>query len=119
MVVQEIARQVKEDIEKFKPYIPMILAVRNPGMRQRHWDDLYEKTGVKIQMTPVLTFSRCLDLGLEEHAEVAVRLSEEAAKEYVIEQALDKMEAEWDVVNMEVSPYKNTGQMTPVVFFEL
>lgn len=44
-VVQEIALKVKEDIEKFKPFMPLILAVRNPGMRQRHWDNLFEQTG--------------------------------------------------------------------------
>lgn len=66
-------------------------------------------TGVKIQMTPVMTFSRCLTLGLAAHAEAAVRVSEEAAKEFVIEQALDKMEAEWDQVFMDVSAYRNTG----------
>ncbi|XP_054262356.1 dynein axonemal heavy chain 1-like [Macrosteles quadrilineatus] len=108
-VVQEIACRVKEEIDQFKPYMPLILAVRNPGMRQRHWEDLTEKTGIKIKMTSLTTFNNCLSLGLMDHTDVAVKLSEEAAKEYVIEQALDKMEAEWESVNLDVSPYKATG----------
>lgn len=60
-------------------------------------------------MSPVMTFNKCLQQGLANFAETSVRISEEAAKEFVIEQALDKMEAEWDVINMDVSPYKATG----------
>lgn len=65
--------------------------------------------GVQIQMTSVLTFSKCLQLGLAEHAEYMTQMSDDAGKEYVIEQALDKMESEWEAINMEVTPHKNTG----------
>lgn len=58
-----------------------------------------------------MTFNKCLQQGLADFAEASVRISEEAAKEFVIEQALDKMEAEWDVINMDVSPYKSTGRL--------
>ena len=36
--VIDVAQQIKQDIEEFKPYIPLIQGLRNPGMRQRHWD---------------------------------------------------------------------------------
>ena len=33
-----MAQEIKQEIEDFKPYIPLIQGLRNPGMRQRHWD---------------------------------------------------------------------------------
>lgn len=36
--VGEVAVAVEHRIEAFKPYIPLIQGLRNPGMRQRHWD---------------------------------------------------------------------------------
>jgi len=36
--VIEVAQEIKQAIEDFKPYIPLIQGLRNPGMRQRHWD---------------------------------------------------------------------------------
>jgi len=36
--VIDVAQQIKQEIEEFKPYIPLIQGLRNPGMRQRHWD---------------------------------------------------------------------------------
>lgn len=37
---QEVAMEVKEKIENFKPYIPLIQGLRNPGMRSRHWEQV-------------------------------------------------------------------------------
>lgn len=43
--VQSVALEIKSQIEQFKPLIPLLQAVRNPGMRLRHWDQLKEITG--------------------------------------------------------------------------
>ena len=37
---QGSAQQVKDWIEEFKPFIPLIQALRNPGMRKRHWEQV-------------------------------------------------------------------------------
>jgi Dynein heavy chain, N-terminal region 2 len=36
--VFEVAEEVKRQIDEFKPFIPLIQGLRNPGMRQRHWE---------------------------------------------------------------------------------
>lgn len=38
--VVEVALDVKKMIENFRPYIPLIQGLRNPGMRQRHWEQV-------------------------------------------------------------------------------
>lgn len=43
--VQSVAIEIKNQIEQFKPLIPLILSVRNPGMRQRHWEEFKEVSG--------------------------------------------------------------------------
>lgn len=43
--VQNVAIEIRNQIDNFKPYVPLIQNLRNPGMRQRHWDDLKEQTG--------------------------------------------------------------------------
>lgn len=37
---QQSAQEVKGWIEEFKPFIPLIQALRNPGMRKRHWEQV-------------------------------------------------------------------------------
>lgn len=38
--IQQIAMSVKSQIEDFKPSIPLIQALRAPGMRNRHWEEV-------------------------------------------------------------------------------
>lgn len=38
--VQNIANEIKGWIDDFKPFIPLIQGLRNPGMRSRHWDQV-------------------------------------------------------------------------------
>lgn len=38
--IQQIAMTVKSQIEDFKPSIPLIQALRAPGMRNRHWEEV-------------------------------------------------------------------------------
>ena len=35
-----IAKQIKQEMEDFRPFMPVVTALRNPGMRDRHWDEL-------------------------------------------------------------------------------
>ncbi|PVD29059.1 hypothetical protein C0Q70_11656 [Pomacea canaliculata] len=107
--VQDVASEIKEKIEEFRPYIPLIQGLRNPGMRNRHWELLSEELGFPIRPKANLTFSKCLEMKLQDHIAVISKIAEVAGKEYSIEQALDKMEHEWDNVEFEILTYKNTG----------
>jgi hypothetical protein len=37
-----IAEQIRAELEEFKPNLPLIVGLRNPGMRDRHWDVITE-----------------------------------------------------------------------------
>ncbi|KAM7402690.1 hypothetical protein PAMP_017906 [Pampus punctatissimus] len=106
---QMVASVILSKIEDFRPYIPLIQGLRNPGMRIRHWEMLSERIQMKVKPKANLTFSRCLELGLQNHVDDIAQVAEVAGKEYTIEQALEKMEQEWSTVLFDVLPYKETG----------
>lgn len=81
-----VATMIRNKIEDFRPYIPLIQGLRNPGMRTRHWEMLSERIQTKVKPKANLTFSRCLELGLQNHVDVIVQVAEVAGKEYTIEQ---------------------------------
>ncbi|XP_070580015.1 dynein axonemal heavy chain 1-like isoform X2 [Ptychodera flava] len=107
--VQHVAKEIKQWVEEFKPYIPLIQGLRNPGMRERHWQNLSQELGFTVRPKQSLTFSKCLEMKLQDHIDVIAKVAEVAGKEYSIEQALDKMENEWKPVNFEIISYKDTG----------
>ncbi|KAG7304694.1 hypothetical protein JYU34_010040 [Plutella xylostella] len=107
--IQQVAILIRDEIDAFRPLIPIIQAVRNPGMKERHWQEFMERAGITITMNDKQTFSMCLKQGVAAHGALIAEIGELASKEYVIEQSLDKMQAEWATKVMEITPYKNTG----------
>ncbi|KAJ8259834.1 hypothetical protein GJAV_G00174010 [Gymnothorax javanicus] len=105
----DVATHVKEKVEEFQPYIPLIQGLRNPGMRGRHWDELSQRISMNVRPKANFTLARCLEMGLQDHVKHIAAVAEIAGKEYAIEQALDKMESEWSSVEFDVIPYKETG----------
>ncbi len=83
-----MATEIKGLLEDFKPYIPLIQGLRNPGMRNRHWEQLSEELGFPIRPKATLTFSKCLEMKLQDHIAVIAKVAEVAGKEYSIEQVL-------------------------------
>ena len=83
---QDVALDIRARIEEFKPYIPLIQGLRNPGMRNRHWDVLSNEININVRPKANLTFARCLEMNLQDHIESISKVAEVASKEYAIEQ---------------------------------
>ena len=66
----KIASAIKEQVEDFKPHIPLISALRNPGMRERHWKELSSMIGIDIVLNESFTLTKVFSLGLGNHIEV-------------------------------------------------
>ncbi|TKS70983.1 Dynein heavy chain 1, axonemal [Collichthys lucidus] len=83
---QMLATAICGRIEEFRHYIPLIQGLRNPGMRSHHWEMLSERIQMKVLPKANLTFSRCLELGLQNYMNDIGHVAEVAGKEYTIEQ---------------------------------
>lgn len=77
---------IRSKIEDFRLHMPVIQGLRNPGMKTRHWEMLSERIQIKVIPKANLTFSRCLELGLQNHINDIACVAEAAGKEYTIEQ---------------------------------
>ncbi|RLU27110.1 hypothetical protein DMN91_000909 [Ooceraea biroi] len=104
-----IAIAIRDQIEAFRPYISMIQALRNPGMKTRDFEELSKQTGIQIALTPTLTFKNLVVLGVMNFEEIIKSVADAAAKEYLIEDTLSKIIAEWKTITMDIIPYKTTS----------
>jgi dynein heavy chain, axonemal len=105
-----ITTQLRDEVDVFRPKVPVITALRNPGMRDRHWNELAEKVNIKLPANKEeLTLQKLVDLGLTKHMNEVEKIAEKAGKEFGIETALDKMFAAWENVYLVIEPYGETG----------
>ena len=81
----EIANVVKGKVDDFKPTVPVAVALRKQGMKDRHWDALSSAVGFDIRPTEDFNLTKVVDLGMLKHAEVADEIGEKAYKEHHIE----------------------------------
>lgn len=97
-------------MDEFKPYVSLVQALRDPGMKDRHFEQLSAQTGIQMALKPSITFKSLLMLGIEEFEELVKTVADTAAKEYATERTLNRMIEEWETIVMEILAYKTTGQ---------
>lgn len=105
----ERAERVKKSLEEFRPYLPLIQALRNPGMRDRHWEELSKELPFEFSPDDSLTLEKIVkEFELQGYLDVITRVGDSAGQEYLIESALDKMENAWKGCEFVVKDYKKT-----------
>ncbi|KAG5499789.1 hypothetical protein GH5_03924 [Leishmania sp. Ghana 2012 LV757] len=104
----KIVEEVRAAVEDFKPWVPFLLSLRHPGMRERHWTGLSEKLGMKlVPGDTLMLLEDCQPLLV--HRATIVSYCEVAAKESQIEATLKEMRAKWESKCFIVEAYKETG----------
>lgn len=81
----------------------MIHALRQEGMRDRHWETISNTLNLPIHPSPEFTLTSAIEMGLPFHIEKIQEVSEVANKEFAIEMALKKMQEEWAPLEMNVN----------------
>jgi dynein heavy chain len=107
---EKIVKSVFAEVDAFKPYIPAILAMRNPGMRPRHWAKINE--ALKLELDPSskeFTLQNMIKLKVTDNEETLTKIGEAAGKEFQLEKALIGMKKEWEEVELVVEAYRDTG----------
>ncbi|KAL0223335.1 hypothetical protein P9112_002725 [Eukaryota sp. TZLM1-RC] len=106
---QQIAIQVKEEMDDFSPHVPLIVAMRSPGMRDRHWEEISEVLGFELNPDEEFTLTKFFELDIPKYAESIMKVTSKAQKEYAIERSLDQMESEWEGVTFFIKEHGSTG----------
>lgn len=91
---------MKMKVEELKEHLPLIQALCNPGLRDRHWEQISEVIGFPLKSDQEMTLARIIDLNLDEFVIKFEAVSEAASKEHNLEKALHKMIQEWEIVSL-------------------
>lgn len=106
----EVALELRERTSKFRAYLPMIQSLASPALNARHWNQLGDKIGESIEKDDdELTLQHLLDTGMTNHIDDIQQVCAVAEKEYSLEKSLKAMMAEWEFVEIECAPYRESG----------
>jgi dynein heavy chain, axonemal len=106
--ITKIAESMKKNIDDFKPYVPLAVALRKDGMKERHWDQISEKVGFDIRPAEGFNLTAVIDAGMLKYIEVCEEVGERAYKEFHIEKSLGKMMGDWKDCNFMLPQFKQT-----------
>lgn len=93
--------QTKSKVEEFKENLPLVQTLFNPGLRDRHWEqisDIINYPNYKPDETTSL--STFVEMNLDQYVPKLESISEAASKEYSLEKAMEKMKLEWADVSI-------------------
>jgi dynein heavy chain, axonemal len=107
--IMKIAETIKNEVEEFKPFVPLAVSLRTQGMKERHWNAISEKVGFEVKPFEGFTFNNCIEMELQKFTEICVDIGEKAGKEYNIETSMSKMKKDWEGIEFRLIPFKNTG----------
>ncbi|MEW5299252.1 MAG: hypothetical protein WDW36_002285 [Sanguina aurantia] len=104
-----MAEEGKARVAAFQEHMPLIGAVCNAGLRDRHWAALAGIVGFEIKRDEVTSLKRLLDHDISAHLPRVTELSDSASREWSIEKAMDSMTRDWEGLCFELGPWKETG----------
>ena len=98
---------LREKVDQFRATMPLIQDLKNPAMRDRHWEQLLDEINKPFDPHGEdFTLEKVFTLGLHLHGEFIGELSGNANKELAIEQALDGIKTAWATITIDLAPYK-------------
>jgi dynein heavy chain, axonemal len=103
---QTITTEIKQFLDE---QIPLMLLLCTPGLKDRHWQEIMNITGLVIPVHEGSNLSQMMDLSLHTYVASIEETCVAASKEYGLEKAMDKMEKEWESMKFECKPHRNTG----------
>ena len=112
-----VATKVKAEVEHFlKSDVLLLALLANPGLKERHWDQMAEIVGYSLPHSASSSLSEMLQIGLDGHLEAIEAVCVQASKEYNLEKALQKMHFEWEGVCLELKEYVcGSGAHFPII----
>ncbi|XP_060067000.1 dynein axonemal heavy chain 7-like [Ylistrum balloti] len=106
---KKIAHKVKAKVEEFREHMPLVNTLFNPGLRDRHWEQISEAASFPLKPDDSYCLSKFVDMNLDAHIPRFEQISEAASKEFSLEKAMEKMKTEWAEIEFTIIPYRDTG----------
>ena len=109
----KVVPKLKASVEEFNPVLPLVLDLRNPCIKERHWEQIFNLTGVDFPNSPEFTLSDLIKKGVTVHQEQISFISSSAQQESILEEMMQKVAGTCYPYLTINYPLTNYPQITP------
>ena len=102
-------------LKNFMVALPCISDLRSPSMRDRHWQQLMEITGVQFVIDEKFSLQDLMKLELHKFVDDVGEVVDRAQKEDKMEQSLGKLKVTWASIEFQFDQHRDT----PVYLFRM
>lgn len=90
---------------EFRKYLPLINGLRNPDLRERHWQKVGEATNISnLNDSFDGSLQKLLDCGIMDRLSDVTEISEIASRELSYEKLLNKLKKDWRETRLCITP---------------
>lgn len=103
-----VAQKILQEIKEFNVHVPLVSCLCNPGLKERHWKEIYD---LGLQKNPGKDLYLWMVVESQLHSQLTKiqDISDSAGKEYTNEKILTKMNEDWQPMVCEIKAWKETG----------
>ncbi|XP_031448519.1 dynein heavy chain 10, axonemal isoform X3 [Phasianus colchicus] len=100
------ACHLETKLKAFRDSIPLLLDLKNEALRERHWQDLMERTGTRFEMTTeAFTLENMFAMELHRHSDIINEIVGTAVKELSVEKGMKDIAETWEQLKFTVQIY--------------
>lgn len=106
-----VALELRKLYDGFRPFLPLVCALRSPHLKTRHWASILELRSPPLEIDPDLhqSLEEIIDKGALQLVEEINEISHFAAREKKLEEQVQAMKEEWRNIKFELIPWKDSG----------
>jgi dynein heavy chain len=99
---------VENDVKNLMTSLRAVTELQNPAIRERHWQELMQATGVQFTMDDSTTFADLLALNLHKFEDEVKGIVDKAVKESAMEKVLRELDTTWTAMKFDVEAHSRT-----------
>jgi len=104
----EVARRLKDSVEMWKNWMPVLLELGNKALKPRHWEKVFRVLGQSYYSGITFTLDQLFRYYVLEHREEMAEISAVASGEYALEITLDKIKHGWAEMNFTIISHRES-----------
>ncbi|KAL7295702.1 hypothetical protein TKK_0011053 [Trichogramma kaykai] len=102
---------IEASMKNFKNSVPLFVELKNEAMRERHWQELMEKTGKYFDMSPDrFTLENMFAMDLARYQEIAETIVNNAGRELAIERGVEEIAKVWSDMKFKLMRHEKGGE---------